>query len=129
LAENPGSNTHPKVAEVASPLLSSISDAKSKPAPKSKIARKCTAFLRLQTPNSPTRFREDPEFVAQGISRDEIANRLRVIILPNGSGAPHGQCQDCARGRTEESIAAGSLRGACGQVRDNDATPRQRATH
>ena len=26
------------------------------------------------------------EFVAQGISRDEIANRLRVIILPNGSG-------------------------------------------
>src|SRR5262249_46525877 len=60
LAENPGSNTHPKVAEVASPLLSSISDAKSKPAPKSKIARKCTAFLRLQTPNSPTRFREDP---------------------------------------------------------------------
>ena len=69
------------------------------------------------------------EFVAQGISRDEIANRLRVIILPNGSGAPHGQCQDCARGRTEESIAAGSLRGACGQVRDNDATPRQRATH
>jgi hypothetical protein len=27
------------------------------------------------------------EFVAQGISRDEIANRLGVIILPNGSGA------------------------------------------
>src|SRR5262249_52355762 len=62
-AENPESNTHPKVAEVASPLLSSISDAKSKSAPKSKIARKCTAFLRLQTPNSPTRFREDPQYL------------------------------------------------------------------
>jgi len=35
--------------------------------------------------------------------------------------------QDCARGRTEGSIAAGSLRHACGQVRDNDAIPRQRA--
>jgi hypothetical protein len=51
---------HPKVAEVASPFLSSISDAKSKPTPKPKIAKKCTAFSGLQTLNSPTRFHEDP---------------------------------------------------------------------
>jgi hypothetical protein len=42
--------------------LSSISDAKSKSTLKPKIAKKCTAFLRLHTPNSPTRFREDPQF-------------------------------------------------------------------
>ncbi|MFZ1893882.1 MAG: hypothetical protein WAU59_07350, partial [Rhodoplanes sp.] len=41
---------------------SSLSDAKSTPPPKSKIARKCTAFLRLQTLNSPTRSHEDPLF-------------------------------------------------------------------
>ena len=58
--ENQGSYTHPTVAEVASPFLSSLSDAKSKLQPTSKIARKCTAFLRLQPLNSPTRFREDP---------------------------------------------------------------------
>jgi hypothetical protein len=33
--------------------------------PKSKIARKCTAFSGLQTLNSPTRFREDPEKIKQ----------------------------------------------------------------
>src|ERR1700730_17406698 len=58
--ENQGSYTHPTVAEVASPFLSSLSDAKSKLQPTSKIARKCTAFLRLQPLNSPTRFSEDP---------------------------------------------------------------------
>src|SRR3984893_16872307 len=59
--ENQGSYTHPTVAEVASPFLSSLSDAKSKLQPTSKIARKCTAFLRLQPLNSPTRFSEDPK--------------------------------------------------------------------
>jgi hypothetical protein len=58
--ENQGSYTHPTVAELASPFLSSLPDAKSKLQPTSKIARKCTAFLRLQPLNSPTRFREDP---------------------------------------------------------------------
>jgi hypothetical protein len=62
--ENQGSYTHPTVAEVASPFLSSLSDAKSKLQPTSKIARKCTAFLRLQPLNSPTRFREDPKELA-----------------------------------------------------------------
>src|SRR6266446_4571586 len=37
-----GSYTHPTVVEVASPFLSSLSDAKLKLQPTSKIARKCT---------------------------------------------------------------------------------------
>ncbi|HEX4840178.1 MAG TPA: hypothetical protein VFU89_07035, partial [Rhabdochlamydiaceae bacterium] len=65
-AENPESNTNPKVAELASPFLSSISDARSKPTPKSKIANKCTAFLGLHTLTSPTRFREDPILYLHG---------------------------------------------------------------
>ena len=40
--DNQESYTHPTVAEVASPFLSSLSDAKSKLQPTSKIARKCT---------------------------------------------------------------------------------------
>jgi hypothetical protein len=49
--------------------LSSISDAKSKSTLKPKIAKKCTAFLRLHTPNSPTRFREDPIFHSRDLIR------------------------------------------------------------
>jgi hypothetical protein len=59
-AENQQSNTNPKAAKVASPFLSSISDDKSKLRPKPKMAKKCTAFLRLHTLNSPTRIREEP---------------------------------------------------------------------
>ena len=55
-AENPESNRNHKVAELASPFLSSLSDARSKPTPKSKIAKKCTALLRFHTLASPTRF-------------------------------------------------------------------------
>ena len=54
---------NPKVAEVASPFLSSISDAKSKLAPKPKFAKKCTAFLGLHALTSPTQFREDPKYI------------------------------------------------------------------
>src|ERR1700730_8373510 len=75
--ENQGSYTHPTVAEVASPFLSSLSDAKSKLQPTSKIARKCTAFLRLQPLNSPTRFSEDPiklMFSGQALRRPSPQN-------------------------------------------------------
>ena len=99
---------------------------------------------------TPQAIEKIKEFVAAGISRDEIANllgvtvgslqvtcsrlgiSLRRIILPNGSGRPHGRGQGkdcscslrgwhCARARAEGSIAAGSP-----PVRDNDAMPRRR---
>jgi hypothetical protein len=60
-AEIRGSYTHPTVADVASPLLSSISDAKSKPLPKSKIARNAQLSWAFRPLNSPTRFHEEPE--------------------------------------------------------------------
>jgi hypothetical protein len=84
--ENQGSYTHPTVAEVASPFLSSLSDAKSKLQPTFKIARKCTAFLRLQPLNPPTRFREDPiKLIRLGHAhRDTRAGKLGSVHLADG---------------------------------------------
>src|SRR5262245_65182559 len=99
---------------------------------------------------TPQAIEKIKDLVAEGISRDEIANRLGVtvgslqvtcsrlgislrrIISARRLRAPHGRCQaglswHCARARAEGSIAAGSLRRACGQARDNDATSRQSA--
>ena len=97
---------------------------------------------------TPQAMEKIKEFVAEGISRDEIANRLgmtvgslqvtcsrlgislRRIISANGSGRHtadvRGLSQRCERARAEGSIAPGSPRRAFDQVRDNDATPRQR---
>ena len=91
------------------------------------------------------------EFVAKGISRNEIADRLGVTVgslqvtcsrlgisLRRSTGSRlHDRCQgkdyfysvlgrQCARAKAEGSIAAGGPRRAFGQVRHNDATPRQR---
>src|SRR6516165_12076426 len=79
---------------------------------------------------TPQAMEKIKEFVAEGISRDEIANRLGVTV-----GSLQVTCsrlgislsRRCARARAEGSIAAGSPRRAFDQVRDNDATPRQRA--
>src|SRR5215831_10693307 len=105
---------------------------------------------------TPEALQKIKDLVAEGISREGIANRtwrdcrvppshmfkvrhqLATNYFAQRLKAPHGRCQGmdysysglgrhCARPRAEGSIAAGSLRRACGQVRDNDATPRHRA--
>jgi hypothetical protein len=70
-----------------------------------KIAKKCTAFLRLHTLSSPTQFREDPLFSGDR----KISNRPFVFI-------PHGGFQEplavfCAQppklhGRTNSELVA-----------------------
>ena len=72
---------NPKVAEVASPFLSSISDAKSKLSPKPKFAKKCTAFLGLHALTSPTRFREDPNFISLRASRRATNNMVMIGLV------------------------------------------------
>jgi len=89
-AESQGSYMHPTVADVASPFLPSISDAKSEAAPKSKIAMKCTAFLTLQTLNSPTRIHEDPqiftnaELYASDNGKSKLVATGTAILVPLG---------------------------------------------
>jgi hypothetical protein len=67
--------------------LSSLSDARSKPTPKSKIARKCTAFLRLHTLTSPTRFTEDPKIFRDTTERKEAEEALRQAHADLGARA------------------------------------------
>ena len=65
--------------------------------------------------------------MAEGISRDEIANRVGDRGLPSSYMNSRSMLgRHCARARSEGSIAAGSPT-FC-QLRDNDATQRQEKT-
>ncbi len=73
---------------------------------------------------TPQAIEKIKKFVAEGISRDEIANRLGVTV---------GSLQvTCSRLELFRPTAQGATRpisrAEVGQVRDNDAMPRHRAT-
>jgi hypothetical protein len=57
-------HTYPKAAGFASLLVPSIIDAKFQARPKCKIPKQCTAFSNIQPQKSPTRFNEDPSYIA-----------------------------------------------------------------
>jgi hypothetical protein len=74
------------------------------------IVRHAWSLGRLAKGAAMTIIEKIKELVAEGLSRDEIANRLGLTV-----------------GSLQITCSRLSLRRAGGQARDNDATPRQSA--